>query len=240
VIIGIVVLELIACVCITILIGLGNRYGAVVLAPLQAWLACAILQLAIHYWPRGRYARYSLLASVMLLLLASATLEGVLVIPYLHQALFIAGVASLPQLWWEWSSKATKGRVLGLGLIGLVSLPLGCAIWGLANIWIVKAKAWSAAQGETHCILVSHGGGYFSRGDYDTVSNDWELTGWRMFRVRGAGGSGNCCQHDFHALLLTRSNRLFNWSYQSQRFEPLSERSRDALGLRDLTCGGVR
>jgi len=63
------------------------------------------------------------------------------VIPYVHQALFIAGVAVLPQLWWEWSFKATKGRLLGLGLIGLASLPLGFATWSLANIWIVKANA---------------------------------------------------------------------------------------------------
>ena len=41
---------------------------------------------------------------------------------------------------------------------------------------------------------------------------------------------------DFHALLLTQSNQLFNWSYHSQRFEKVSERSRHMLGLDHLTC----
>ena len=234
-IVAIVILELIACLCITMLIGVGNRGGDVALAPLLAWLACAILQLVIHHWPRRPYARYGLLVAVMLVLLAGVGFEGALVIPYVHQALFIAGVAVLPQLWWEWSSKATKGRLLGLGLIGLASLPLGFATWCLANIWIVKANAWSAARGETYCILVSDGR-YFSSGTYHAVSNDWDLTGWRMFRARGGGGSGDCCQWDFHALLLTQGNQLFNWSYHSQRFERLSNQSRRMMGLTDLTC----
>lgn len=114
-IIAIVVLELIACVSITILIALANRYGDVVLAPLQAWLACAILQLVIHYWPRGPYARYGLLASVMLLLLASATLEDVLLIPISIRRCSLPGSRRSPNFGGSGRPKPRKAASWGSG-----------------------------------------------------------------------------------------------------------------------------
>lgn len=57
-----------------------------------------------------------------------------------------------------------------------------------------------------------------------------------MISGRGGGGSGNCCQWDFHALLLTRNDELFNWSYRSQRFESVSERTRRLMVLDVPRC----
>ena len=234
-IIAIVIIELIACFALTVILGIGDPFSHLFIAPLEVWLACAMVQLAVHFLPRGPYVRYGLLFTVALILLGSVTLEGIVPIPYFNQTLFIAGVGALPQIWWEWSSKATGDRVLVLALVGLVSLPLGFTAWSLANIWLVKAKAASVSQGETYCILLSDGK-LFSGGSYHKAQNDWSLSGLEMFTARGAGGSGGCCQWDFHALLLTGNNQLFNWSYKSQRFEKLSEESRRLLSLDHLAC----
>ena len=233
-IIAIVVVELIASLIAALAIGVGNP-GSMWIAPLGVWFTCAILQLAIHYRPPGPRVRNGLVLTVMLMLIASMVLEGVWVPPYFNQGLFIAAVAVLPQIVLEWSSKAaTGGRIAGLYLICLVSLPLGFTAWSLANIGIVKVKARLVARGEPYCLLVSDG--RISTSGYHAAPDDWSLSGWRMFSGRGAGGSGDCCQWDFHALLLTQSNQLFNWSYHSQRFEKVSERSRHMLGLDHLTC----
>jgi hypothetical protein len=157
VIIAVVVFELIVCLLTSMLIAVGNADGQQALFPLAVWLACATWQLAIHYLPSTRRARYGLLLVVTLMLLAGVTVGRIEAFPYVHQSLFIAAVAALPQLWWEWSSKATGGRAAMLGLIGLLSLPLGVIVWSFANIWIVKVEAWRATRGEPHCIFVSDG-----------------------------------------------------------------------------------
>jgi hypothetical protein len=235
VIIAIVVLELIVSLVATVVIGVGNPGSKMFMAPLGVWFTCAILQLAIHYRPPGPRVRNGLMLALMLMLLASIVLEGVQTPPYFNQGLFIAAVAVLPQIVLEWSSRAaTGGRIVGLCLIGLVSVPLGFTAWSLANIGIVKVRAWFVTHGEPYCLLVSDGR-IFTSG-YHTAPDEWSLSGWRMFSGRGAGGSGDCCQWDFHALLLTQSDQLFNWSYRSQRFERLSERSRNMLGLTNVRC----
>ncbi len=234
-IIAIVILELIACFYLAVILLIGDPGSHIFIAPLEVWLACTTVQLAVHYVPRGPYVRYGLLFTVALILLGSVTFEGIGGIPYFHQTLFIAGVTALPQIWWEWSSKATGDRAIVLALIGLVSLPLGFTAWSFANIWLVKAKAASVARGESYCILLSDGK-LFSGGSYQKAPDDWSLSGFKMFTGRGAGGSGLCCQWDFHALLLTGNNQLFNWSYKSQRFDKLSEESRRLLSLDHLTC----
>jgi hypothetical protein len=233
VIIAVVVFELIICLVAATLIAVGNADGGQALLPLSVWVICATLQLAIHYLPPSRRARYGLLFAVMLIIFAGVTVGRIDALPYFHQSLFIAGVAVLPQLWWEWSSKATDRRAAMLGLIGLVSLPLGFIGWSFANIWIVKVDAWRAAQGEPYCLFASDGR-LFSSG-YHQTPNDWALSGWRMFSGRGAGGSGDCCQWDFHALLVT-NKELFNWSYRVQGFEKVSERTRRLMHLGQMTC----
>lgn len=237
-IIAVVVLELIACLAATVLIAAGNADDSGQAAfPLLVWLACAILQLTIRYLPPGRRARYHLWLAVVLILVIGMTPGRFEPFPHVHQALFIAGVAALPQLWWDWYAKTPEDRASWMGPIALVSLPLGFAAWSLANIWIVKFEAWMVADGKPHCILVSDQKLYTSA--YRPVPDDWGLSGLRMISGRGAGGSGNCCQWDFHALLLTKDDRLFNWSYRSQRFEQVSDRARRDLWLTRLTCDGL-
>ena len=234
-VIAVVVFELIVCLIATVVIGVGNADDSGQSAfPLEVWLACAALQLAIRYLPPDRHARYRLWGIVALILFVSVTSGAIAPFPHLHQALFIAGVAALPQLCWEWLAKTPEHRAEGLGLIGLISLPLGFAAWSMANVWIVKFEAWRASHGEPYCILISDGR-IFSSG-YHQAPDDWSLSGWRMVSGRGAGGSGNCCQWDFHALLVTRNDELFNWSYRSQRFESLSERTRRLLRLDVPKC----
>jgi hypothetical protein len=233
VIIAIVVFELFVCLPLAFIIAVGSGGSGVGISPLDVWLVLAILQMTIHYLPRGRITRYGLSLLVILTLVAGAMPGKTEALTYFHQPLFIASVAVLPQLWWEWFSKGTEDQSL-LWLIGLAALPLGVAAWTLANIWIVKTEAWAAASGDPYCILVSSGK-LFSSG-YRQAPNDWSLSGWSMVSGRGGGGSGGCCQWDFHALLLTNDKRLFNWSYRSQRFESVSERTKQSMGLGRLSC----
>jgi hypothetical protein len=235
-VIGIVVLELIVSLVAALLIAVGNAADTQAAFPILVWLACAILQLAIHYLPRGRYERYGLLLVIALMLLAGAAPGKIEGVPYFHQSLFIAAVGTLPQLWWERFSNATKGHTLVLGLMGMLAMPLGFAAWSLANVSIVKYDASRVANGELYCIFVSEG--RLMTGGYRQAPDDLSLGGWHMLSGRGGGGSGDCCQWDFHALLLTRDDRLFNWSYQSQRFERISERTRRlmASSFSNLKC----
>jgi hypothetical protein len=133
-IIAVVVFELMVCLAASVVIGVGNADDSGQAAfPLQVWLVCASLQLTIRDLPPGRHARYRLWLLVTLILFAGVTSGRIEPFPHVHQALFIAGVAALPQLWWE-SAKTPESRASGLALIGLISLPLGFAAWSLANI----------------------------------------------------------------------------------------------------------
>ena len=108
-IIAIVVLELIVSLIATVALGVGNPGSNVFIAPMGVWFTCAILQLAIHYRPRGLRVRNGLMLALMLMLLASIGLEGAQAPLYFNQWLFIAAVAALPQILLEWSSKAATG-----------------------------------------------------------------------------------------------------------------------------------
>ena len=229
-IIAVVSFELFGCLFLALLIGFGGGSEAAI--PLNVWLLLAIMQLTIHYLPRGRITRYGLCLILAMMLIAGVTPGKIEALPYFHQALFIAGVGALPQFWWQWFSKDTAGRA---ALFALVSLPFGYAVWIVANIWIVKVEAWMVADGQPYCILASDGR-ILAGGRYHQVPNAWALSGWRMFSGRGGGGSGNCCQWDFHALLVTHDQRLFNWSYESQRFESVSARTERLMSLSRISC----
>jgi hypothetical protein len=228
-IIAIVIVELVACLILWLVLGAADRSSNLMFAPLLVGLTCVVTQLVVHYVPRRPRVRAGLVCVVALMLVTGAILDGG-GLPYLHQALFIAGVAVLPQIWVEWYSESGTARAIVLCVMGPLAIPLGLAAWCFANIWIVKAEARSVAQGEGYCILLSDGK-LLSGGQYHVAPDDSSLSGWRMFTGRGGGGSGDCCQWDFHALLLTQSDRLFNWSYASQRFEPVSQHARRGLRL---------
>jgi hypothetical protein len=233
-IIFVIVIELMMCLLAYVAIAFGTQDGDQAAFPLQVWLACAIVQLAIHYLRPGRNIAYGLLCFVMLILFVGVTSGRSEPFPYIHQALFIAGVAAIPQLWWERFAKTTKDRGPVLLLIGLVALPLGFAAWSLANIWIVKFEAWRAADGEPYCILPV--GGNLVSSEHHQTTIDWGLSGWNMASGPSGGGSGNCCVWQFHGLLQTHKNKLFNWSYKSQRFESVSDRTRSTMRLNVPNC----
>ena len=115
-IIAVVVFELIVCLIVAVMIGVGNADDNGQAAfPLEVWLASALLQLTIRYLPPGRQPRYRLWLMVTLILFAGVMSGAIAAFPHLHQALFIAGVAALPQLWWEWFAKTPEHRASGLG-----------------------------------------------------------------------------------------------------------------------------
>lgn len=230
-IVAIVICELIVCFIFALLIGAGYGPAGV---PFAIGLSCASFQLIIHYLPPHRNARRGLLLAVATMLLFGALAEGFDFYPYGHQALLIAAVGTLPQIWLEWSS-IRKWRKLLLLIAGLLAIPLGYEVWSYANIGIVKLKAQSVAQGESYCILLSNGNPFY-RGYYHVAPDNLSLAGSNMVAPHGVGGSGDCCQWDFHALLLTKNDQMFNWSYNSQRFDRLSAKTRRDLGIAKLNC----
>ena len=230
-IIAVVIIEFVATFLLALLIGANGNVEQMAI-PLSAWLVLAGLQLTIHYLPRSQYARYGLASLIILILLVGVAPGQIEALNYLHQPLFIAGLGALPQFFLEWFSERT-GRSWLFGLT-VAALPLGVAAWSLAHIWIVKAEGRTTSKGSPYCIFVS--GGNIFRSGYRQATNDLNLSGWNMVSGRGGGGSGNCCQWDFHALLLTNDKRLYNWSYRSQRFENVSERTKKSMALNNLSC----
>ncbi|VIO80555.1 hypothetical protein CI41S_73970 [Bradyrhizobium ivorense] len=134
-IVAVVLVELVVAFGCTLVLAVGNPATEVFVAPLTVWLACSVLQLAIHFRPPGRRSRGALVIAIAFMLIASVLLEGVRIFPYFNQVLFVAAVAVLPQLLLGWSSRAvTRGRIVALGVIGLLALPLGYAAWSLASV----------------------------------------------------------------------------------------------------------
>lgn len=233
-IILVVLAELFVCALVGAVLTVGSGDDNLFGACIEIWLACAVLQLAIHYLPKDRRTQFSLVLAMIALLVASVTIRGVDALPYFHQALFIATVGTLPQLCWNWHGQAKTWYRPALGLAALFAIPLGFVGWSIANIPIVKINAYVAAQGSPYCIFVSDGR-IFTSG-YHQTSNAFDLSGWRMVSGRGGGGSGNCCQWDFHALLVTSDKTQFNWSYKSQSFERVSDRTQRLMHLPNLAC----
>lgn len=160
-------------------------------------------------------------------------------LPYYHQILLMGAIVSglaiavynLPSH--RRSSRTRRGVLLGILLLGPM---VSAAIWlTLLSGPIVAFHAARAANGQPSCTLA-----YRTRlnglGDYKQVTGVWDLQAYRMtVPFTSAGGSGSF-QFGFHGLLLT-PGELFNWSYQSQRFERVTETARRNLGLRGLSCG---
>ncbi len=234
-IVAIVAFELTCALFLATAIGLMNS-GDMMIAPVEVWFACATLQLTIHYRPSGSFVRNALAFVMAAMLIASLAVEDLRAPPYFNQVLFVAAAATLPQLLLEWSAKATGRRTWALLLACICALPLGLAAWSLANIGIVKVKAQLAAEGEPYCLFVPDGSYLGGEHDYDKAPADWKLSGWSMVSPWDCSGSGDCRHLAFHALLLTQSNKLFNWSYRSQRFEKLSDERRRLYPSVHLTC----
>jgi hypothetical protein len=232
-IIGLIIFELVSCLFLAALVSLSDPdiAGGI----LAGWLALAALRLTVHYLPRSRMTRYGFILLIGLMLFSSVMPGEIEALPYLHQVLFIACVAALPQFWWEWHAERTVRKHTMLGLIGLfTSLPLGYVAWSIANIGLVKAAAWTVSSGDPYCILVGAGGPI--HGGYFQAQDGWSLSGWRMASGRSSGGGSGDFHWHFYALLVTQDKRLLNWSYKSQRFESVSESTKKLLALEKVSC----
>jgi hypothetical protein len=158
--------------------------------------------------------------------------------PYYHQILSMGAIVSglaIAAYNFPWSpdSPRIKHRLL-LGIVALGPL-VGATIWlTLLSGPIVAFHAAQAAKGEPYCTF-NYWTSLRGLGEYKQNRGVWDLEAYRMTSpFMSAGGSGYF-QFGFHGLLLT-ANELFNWSYQSQRFETVTDAARRNLHISALSC----
>jgi hypothetical protein len=134
---------------------------------------------------------------------------------------------------WPPGLSKIKHRIL-LGILALGPV-VSATIWlTLLSGPIVAFYAVQAANGQPYCTF-NYWTSLNGLGEYKQSREIWDLEAYRMTTpFLSAGGSGTF-QFGFHALLLT-PNELFNWSYQSQRFETVTDSSRRKLGIGPLAC----
>jgi hypothetical protein len=229
---ALMIVELVSCLFLAGILTLSEN-GDIAVGILAGWLALAVLRLAVHYLPRGRMTRYGILFLIVLMLFASVMPGAIEAVPYVHQVLFVAFVALLPQLLSEWDAESTGTKHRLLRLLGLfTSLPLSYIAWSIANIGIAKAEAWAVAHDDPYCMVVGEGGPIHS--GYFRTQDDWSLSGWRMTTGRSNGGGSTDYYWRFRAILVMQDKRLYNWSFKSQRFESISESTKKSLGLQNL------
>jgi hypothetical protein len=156
--------------------------------------------------------------------------------PYYHQILSMGAIVSglaiaVYNFPWPLGSSTIKHHVL-LGILALGPV-VSAAIWlTLLSGPIVAFRAAQAAKGQSYCTFNYRTSGLReykqSRGIRDLEAY------WMTSPFMSAGGS-TTFQFGFHGLLLT-ANELLNWSYQSQRFETVTDASRRNLGIGPLAC----
>jgi hypothetical protein len=155
--------------------------------------------------------------------------------PYYHQILLMGAIVSglaIAVYNFPWPGSSTiKHRIL-VGILALGPV-VGATIWlTLLSGPIVAFRAAQAANGQSYCTFNYRTGGLR---EYKQSREIWELEAyWMTSPFMNAGGSSSF-QFGFHGLLLT-PNGLFNWSYQSQRFEPVTDSSQRKLGIGPLAC----
>ena len=217
-------------------------FGSVVSAPgddtpwliIQTWAMSAAARGAIlRFDQRGMSMRYAAYVSSMILFF-SLVPGAAIAVPYAHQTLFVASAASLIFLlgialkkkpedpWRNWA---------GRGLF-LFALPIAVQIWSVANIASVSFAERQAARGQADCLLI----GKRNVSGYRRSQSLWDFRGLELYVPFENGGGSGSFQWTFHGLLLTKSGRLFNWSYQSLRFEPLAEEKVLSHRLEEISC----
>jgi hypothetical protein len=199
---------------------------------LQTWTMCAIARILISLLDFDVIARRSMVF-VFSAMLPISTIPGTVnELPYAHQVLFVTGATSLVFFLGKALSKAPEydWRRLWAGRAMLVlALPIAVQIWSAANIAFVSFGARQAARGEAACLMMGEGA------DYRQSHSLSDQLGLTLYVPYTQGGSDSF-QWTFHALLVTKNRRLFNWSYQSQRFEPLADDSIRNLHLERTSC----
>jgi hypothetical protein len=212
------------------------------------WLSTPLIWLGILFGPAiylfaENDSSRPVINSVVAVLFVIAVVLGLTpgrftLFPYYHQILSMGAIVSaLAIACYNFPTPPGSSKIRHRILLGiLASGPVVSAtIWlTLLSGPIVALRAAQAANGQPYCTL-----NYWTRlnglGDYRQSRGIRDLEAYRMTSpFMSAGGSGTF-QFGFHALLLT-PNELFNWSYQSQRFETVTDASQRNLGLRHPAC----
>jgi hypothetical protein len=212
------------------------------------WLSVPLIWLGILFGPATYlFARTASNGSIVNLAVVVLSVVAIVLgftsgrfplFPYYHQIISMGVIVSslaIASYNFPWSprSSKTKNRIL-LGILALGPM-VGATIWlTLLSGPIVAVRAAQAAQGQPYCTF-----NYWTTlrglGEYKQSRGIWDLDSyWMTSPFMSAGGSGDF-QFGFHGLLLT-PKELFNWSYQSQRFERVTDISRRNLGIGTLSC----
>jgi hypothetical protein len=203
---------------------------------LQTWAMCAIARILISRLNFDVIPRRSLAFVFSAMLLISTIPGTVNEFPYWHQALFVTSATSLIFLSGNALSKKLpqydRRRAWAGRALLILALPIAVQVWSAANIAFVSFAARQAAQGEASCLLVGDAGPLGYRQSHSLL----DLLGLSLYVPYINGGGSHSFQWTFHSLLMTNSRRLFNWSYQSQRFEPLTDESIRSHRLEHISC----
>jgi hypothetical protein len=218
-------IELVLCLLFSCALAISDNGDALAFI-FQIWLICVITRIIITLTKFDTTSR-KVLAFVFIAMLIVSTVPGALPsAPYYHQNLFIAGTTSLIFLFGtslprkHSQNERLRGWVQGVLLI--LALPIAVQIWSIANIGFLYFAARNTAHTDAACVLVKDDKNIFN---YRQSNSSLDLLGLTLYvPYTNAGGSGSF-QWTFHALLVTKSRPMFNWSYQSQRFEPLTEQN---------------
>lgn len=220
-------------------------FGSVVSAPgddtplmiIQTWAISAAARGAIlHFDPRGksmRYAAYAVCAILFFSLVPGAAGP----VPYAHQTLFVTSVASLIFLLGIALKRKPEDplRKWAGSAMFFFALPIAVQIWSVANIASVLLAERQAARGQADCLLI----GKRTVSGYRRSRSLWDFRGLELYVPFENGGGSGSFQWTFHGLLLTKRGKLFNWSYQSLRFEPMAEEEVLSHRLEEISCSST-
>jgi hypothetical protein len=216
--------------------------------PPDLWLSIALIWLGILFGPAtylfaDSESNRPFINSVVALLFVTAVVLGLtpgrfILFPYYHQILSMGAlVCALAIAVYNFPSPIGLSTVKHNVLLGILALGpvVSATIWlTLLSGPIVAFHAAQTAKGQSYCIF-NYWTTLRGMGEYKQSRDIWDLEAYRMTTPFLSAGGSASFQFGFHALLLT-SNGLFNWSYQSQRFETVTDNSRRHLGIERLAC----
>lgn len=123
-------------------------------------------------------------------------------------------------------------RLLSVTCAATVLPALLLLLWSLANPLVIAAASIIRAEGAPFCLQhTAQNLGYVE------VASWRELSGFKLQAPWSNGGGSDEFQFTFHAVLVveTSSGATFhNWSYYRQSFQPMAERARQALHIRQV------
>jgi hypothetical protein len=211
------------------------------------FLSAPLIWLAILFGPATYlFARDVANPSIINLVVAIVTVVAIVLgltpgrftlFPYYHQILSMGAIVSVLAIAsynspWSPGSPGKRPVLIGILASGPV---IGATIWlTLLSGPIVAFQAAETANRQSYCIF-NYSTRLIGLGEYRQSSSVWDFEAYWMTSPFISGGGSDEFQFGFHGLLLT-SNELFNWSYQSQRFDRVTDTSRRKLHIRNISC----